>query len=242
MALLMIAVAFYWFSTPYREASMLIEAIKENDAEHVERLLDEGIDPNQTDIMPSILWSIVETSAQRPLAVACAEGDYEIVNSLIDHGATAEITQYTGWSPLRETLFRFHPNDVEIVALLIENGADIDAEEADMLPVFAAADMRPMPADSADYSTGYDEKTAKSITHIVGQLLGDNSVNIQTRYGQTLLMYAAQRGNLYLAEDLIDKGCDIYLQDAQGNTAYDYAVQAEKNEMIVLLQRVQGEG
>ncbi len=166
---------------------------------------------------------------------------------LIEYGATAEDDGKSGWSPLQETLFYYQTDDVEIVKLLLENGADPDfAEEYYNLPVFNAAEMRPKVFDKNKtngtvFSTGYDVETAKKITEIVIILLDDKSINIKTSSGRTLLMYAAESGNIYLVDYLIANGSDVSIKDNRGKTAYDYAKQENNAEILALLKHT-GDG
>lgn len=219
----------------------LLDAIEEENVVQVSSILDSGTDPNRTNIPPSKLWRFFETSAQMPLAQACKTGNLEIVGSLIDHGATAAYTEYTGWSALQETLFYYQPDDVQIVKLLLENGADPQLSQGgDIAPVFRAAQMRPAVydknrANGTVFATGYDEASAKGITEIVVLLLGNTSVDVKTSSGQTLLMYAAKAGNLDLTKYLLSEGCDKNCRDASGKTALDYAIEQGEDEIVALL-------
>ena len=233
--IIILGLILYVVDTPYRNAQNLIDAIQDQDVERVTALLEAGVDPNQTNAKPSKWWRLVEFSPVRPLTSACETGNLKIIKLLIDYGATAEYREYADWSPLRMTLFHCHPDDVEIVELLLEHGADPSVRESDYTAVFAAADMYPIPAGSNNSMTDYDTETAQAITKIVKMLLKDGAVNDQTEYGKTLLMYAARRGNLYLAEYLIAQGGDISITDSQGKTALDYAVDAQKQDMVELL-------
>ena len=160
----------------------------------------------------------------------------EIVNLLIAYGATAEEKEHTGWSPLKMTLFHTNKDDLEIVKLLLANGANAQTVEPDNLIVFDAANMYPMLLGSEDYTTGYDADTAKDITLIVELLLSDHDLNVRTKSGDTLLMCAATRGNLCLAEYLIARGCDVTLVNDSGKTAYDLAVENGHIEIAELLR------
>lgn len=217
----------------------LIRAIESNDTTTVKALLDSGVDPNRTTVRPSKLLTLLETEAKRPLTIACDQGNLQIVQLLLDNGATAEQIDGTGWSPLRTTLFYYNPNDPEIVKLLLEHGASLNEKE-DVLPVFAAADMTPQIFDSQKtngtvFFDGYDQKTAEGITEIVFILLGDNSINITNSSGQTLLMIAIQRENIHLIKSLLNLQCDIGIKDLNGKTALDYARETNNSEIIALL-------
>lgn len=223
----------------YYDAQKLIDAIEAEDVQQVEFLLESGVDPNQTDIPPSNYWSFFEFSARRPMAHACRTGNLEIVRLLIKHGATAEYIEYTGWSPLRETLFYYHPDDVEIVNILLENGSKIDDKHDEEDIALVAARMTPKVFDKemqngTVFAGGYDEATAKGITEIVVTLLGDRPLNDITYAGKTLLITAVQQENVYLANYLISAGADVSLKDNAGKTAYDYALESQNNDLISL--------
>lgn len=210
---------------------LLISAIRKDDVERVERILERGTDPNLPEFPPSKFWSLFEMVPARPLSVACETGNYEVVKLLIDHGATTEVVEGTDWSPLMETLFDYNRDDVEIVKLLLENGADPSYQESNNKYITEAADMFPRLSVGGDY----DEQAAKDITEIVIMFLDrGESINTSNSAGQTLLMLAAKRENFPLAEYLISQGCDLDAVDVNGKTVVDYAVESENQELISL--------
>ena len=219
----------------------LVDAIEQEDIEEVRRLLEKGADPNEPDgIRIPFLASLVESSPDRPLSVACETGNLEVVKLLISYGATVEYQKGLGWSPLAATLLHYQPDDVEMVKLLLENGADISQRETGRLPVYQASLMSPKvfekyTATGAVYSGGYDEETAKGITEIVKLLMGDFDINDQDENPTTLLMNAALKGNRELVEYLLSIGADPTLIDAHNKTAYDYAVKYGHTEIAEML-------
>lgn len=239
---LVLAVIFYPMIKQYGDTTDLLDAISSEDRDEVERLLQEGVDPNKTDIPPSNYWSFWEISARRPLAIACGTGNLEIVQLLIEYGATAEYIDHTGWSPLRKTVFYYDPDDEQIIRLLLANGADPDVEEVEEHTVFTAAEMYPMLRGSEDFLTGYDEEIGGDITEIVQMLMVNQDIDLQSPLGNTVLMCAAIRGNVALAEYCIAQGCDVYLKNSQGKTAYDLAVEYGKRDVASLLEEVMRHG
>jgi len=241
--IIILLVACIWIisvNSDWYKTEKLIKAIKSEDVVEVEKLLKSGINPQKTDVSPSWFWTLLEVTPTRPLAVACNIGNLEIVKLLIDYGATAEPIDGTGFSPLREVLFYYHPNDVEIVNILLENGANINEPE-DMELVYIAAKMTPKVYDKHKtngtvFASGYDENTAKGITNIVVTLLNERSINIVNEYGESLLILGVKRGNEYLVKYLLDNGADDSLVDYTGKSALDYAIQANNIEVIEILQ------
>lgn len=228
-----------WSYIRWKQVDTLIQAIEMEDTQKVKKLLGKSLDPNRTDLPPRKIWSLWEISPRHPLAEACRTGNLEIVQLLITYGATAE-TAGGAFSPLTETIFYYQPNDLEIVKILLENGVDLkDTQDADA--VFLAAQMVPKVYDDqmengTVFVGGYDEATAKGITEIVRILLADRSINCTTQSGKTLLMFAVQKENVYLADYLIAAGADITVSDINGKTAYDYAVDSKNNDLISLFE------
>lgn len=240
------------FNMPYRNAERLVKAIKQENFEKIEKLLDSGVDPNVTttsDITEFVL-NIVESTGERPLSIACDIGSLEIVQMLIDYGATAEPYDKCGWSPLNQTLFHYQSDDKKIVELLIKNGADINEDSPFGLPIFNAAEMTPRQYDrkgnkGACYIGNYDEEVAKGITDIVEMLLeyGGYNINLKSSYnGSTLLISATKSGNLYLVEYLLANGCDVSAKDDFNKSAFDYAQSNQDFEMMKLLEETFNQG
>ena len=224
----------------YHRARKLFQAIEREDVDEVRGLLEEGIDPNRTDLSPNKWWVFLETSPNRPLSIACETGNLEIVELLIEYGATAEPIEGTGWSPIRNTLFYFQPDDVEIVKLLFENGASAEDQDGENM-VYVAAQMEPRVYDETKangtvFVGGYDEITAKGIAEIIDILvLNGGNVDFVDGAGKTVLMVSIERENLYLTEYLINIGCDTSVADKDGKTALDYALETNNEDLISIL-------
>ena len=232
---------------PHIKAYFLVKAIKSEEYEKIEKLLDSGIDPNiiTTSVVTEAMLNAVESGGERPLAVACSVGNFKIVKLLIEYGATAEPFDTDGWSPLNETLFFYQPDDMAIVELLLKNGADINELDAyDTLPIFYAAEMLPKKYygeknGRVQFDEDYNEEVAQGITDIVIFLLeyGNYDINIKSAYNDsTLLIAEAKSGNKCLVEYLLSKGCDASVKDNANKTALDYASKYNHLEIIELLK------
>ncbi len=226
------------------DSELLISAIEKGDIETARVLLEIGVDPNQTNVDPHWIWNLAEHSPKRPLSVACETGNLEMVQLLIDYGATAADQGKTSWSPLREALWYYQPDDIEIVRLLLENGADPCWEESGSLPMFWAASMQPKVYDESKangtvFSSGYDQETAENITEIVKMLMVEDRKN-ERGYGiKTLLIISVVNENVPLTEYLLSIDCDTTIEDSFGKTAYDYAVESGNEEIIRLLEEAE---
>lgn len=218
----------------WHNSSRLLAAIERENQPEVAVLLEQGADPNRCDVTPGWFWTLLEVTPRQPLSVACFSGNLDIVKTLLEYGASANAIKGTGISPLQETLLYYKSDDVEIIELLLENGALIEDDD-----VFAAAKMVPQAFDptmenGSVFAGVYDEDTAIGITTIVFRLLGERSVNSSDKLGKTLLIYGVQSGNTNLVRALLQTGADVSAVDLQGKTALDYVVE-QNNEAIFKL-------
>lgn len=238
--ILVLTCIIFAFDTPYRNARKLIDAIENNDVTAAEKILENGQDPDIPSIRPLKILSFWGISPELSLAVACRKGNYEMVNLLITHGASANGVRGAGRTPMSETLFYFQEDDVEIIKLLLENGADTESQN-DLLPVCYAAKMTPKEYDptmenGTVFKGDYNEAIAQDITEIVLLLLEDRDPNIASGGGTTLLMHAASVGNIYLVNHLLSMGADKTLTNRLGETAHDIAIKNGHQEVAFLLE------
>ena len=240
------------FSKKNRDSQKLIIAIiDEKNIDEVRRLLEQGVDPNVPDIPESKFYDFLEhlewTPRAYPLSEACKYNvGYEMVKLLIDYGTTADFSDKNVTSPLYCAVSNdyCYPDTLRVVELLVENGADVNRKEHGVYPVETAARMQPKKYNpgiksNSDFEDGYDEETAKEITEVVKLLLermGDYDINSGS-YTFTLLMRAATRGNIDLAEYLLSIGADTTIETSEGHkTAYDLAIDNGHVELAELLK------
>lgn len=219
----------------------LLQAIEEEDTLKAEQLLNEGVDPDMLQVPPSKFWSFLEYSQDRPLSIACKTGNLKMVEILISHGANVESSVESGFTPLQATLLYFQPEDPEIVALLLENGARTEYSQNEKT-VISAARMKPCVYDKTKangtvFSTGYDETTAMGITKIVDMLLIGKDIDSET--GTLLLTASIQQENLFLTNYLLEKGCDPFAPNSLGKTPLDYAEETKNAELIRILNNTE---
>lgn len=224
-------VAVILFFVAFSPTNRLIHAIQKGDINAVTRVLELGVDPNRTDIKPGFWGRFTENSPTRPICVACAKGNTEIVELLLAYGADPGSQENTGFSPLRTLLASNAPNKEEIAALLIQFGADpMEKDKEGMDFLFACADARVF------VSGQYSPELAKAATNLLLCYIGDSPVDRKGPYGRTYLMYACQAGNLHMVSALLENGADPTVTDRFHQTIYDYASRASNsNEIITLL-------
>jgi ankyrin repeat protein len=113
-------------------------------------------------------------------------------------------------------------NNVEIVTLLLENGAD-----PSLLSTFNSGTAPLHFAVAGD-----------SVEAIQAMLDGGADVDIQTDMGLTPLMDGIRGSSPRLIEIvtiLLDGGADLNVQDNSGNTALHHAVRSRRADVITLL-------
>lgn len=62
-----------------------------------------------------------------PLMVACMCGKLDVVQLLLDNGASLKANEVCNWTPLHFACLFKHPQQLELITLLLKYGADIDA-------------------------------------------------------------------------------------------------------------------
>lgn len=224
---------------PYYESNQMINAIRNDDIEKLENMLQSGYNPNVPDSFYKGIWRYIntfcETSPSLPLSVACSYGNLQMVQLLLDYGADPALTEQDGldWSAMSSAILASEDEDcVEIVKLLIANGADPKSDSDGYLPVFLA---------SLEYIVSGEPESPERTAHaerivaLVALLIGDMDVNKMD--GHTLLMCAALRGNQALVEYLLSTGADPYIQTSDGRTAYDFALMSGHHEVAEVLSQ-----
>lgn len=127
--------------SPYYKSSKLIEAINNKNYTEVEAILSTGVNPNIPEFRITVINAFFEVAPRLPLSVACDNDDIEAVKMLIRYGATAEPMEGTDWSPLRKAIFSPGSNSLEIIIILLDNGADPYYVEGNSNAFFAAAEV-----------------------------------------------------------------------------------------------------
>ena len=245
LAIIIICIISYILFSPYHWSQQMIKAIEKDDIERVEQLLQKDFDVNTPNSKPNrIIDAFLESSPVIPLAMACEQGNYDMVKLLIDHGATASYIKGTGWSPLYEALWKYQPDDERVIPLLLDNGAAMCFKQCsdEQHILMAASDATPevlqiLERYGADiYDT--DESGSNAVmqaalyhNNAVLEYVLDNKsfdVNAADINGQTALMmsvYFENEADITTIELLLAHGVDKAIKDNDGKTAYDYALE-----------------
>ncbi|MDE7253853.1 MAG: ankyrin repeat domain-containing protein [Acetatifactor sp.] len=252
-----------FLNSDYYYAKSLVYAIEREDIASIEHIL--GKRPNCASTYPQILPErIFNTICENrgttyPLIVACGMDNVEIVKMLVEAGA--DVNCNDGRTPLSLTYCAKKEHWYQISLYLIENGVSLDyvteysggtpsvlrdivhsgpesmdVDEADILAAFHYA------IDQCDHNQiDWYQTLQRSILfnrfEVVQFLLRENYCNINDTdsLGWSALMQAANYSSPEMVQLLLDSGADKTLMDSQGKTAYDYAVEKDNDEIIILL-------
>jgi len=147
------------------------------------------------------------TEAKNPLINAIINNDIETVKSFIkSKNININILNYA----IKE-------NNIEIVLLLLENGADVNAKN-----------------NNGETCLYY--ATKENNIEIV-QLLLENGADINAinNYGKTPLIYSIWSNNKDIVELLIQKGADVNAKNNYGDTPLYYAIKENNKDIVELL-------
>ncbi|MBQ9990295.1 MAG: ankyrin repeat domain-containing protein [Lachnospiraceae bacterium] len=212
-----------------------------------------------------IVARYADFSNKAPLHTACWKGEYDMVKLLIEYGANVNfVDPYTGMTALIWAGYATGNEDGRIAKLLIEQRADINAVDHEgNTPLLQAMHFYYSPDDEMDEQTRAKiEVTIYLIEHcdllevkdhnhanllecaasrnnvaIVEYLIENHyfEINDFSENGMTILHFAAKENRASVCRYLLEHGADKNIPDANGKTAYDYALENNHEEILTLL-------
>jgi ankyrin repeat protein len=147
------------------------------------------------------------------------EGDVLSAEVVFDAGGEIDHPDDAGRRPLHEAAFFGH---IDMVRFLVCNGAVVDA-----------------PVHPFGYTALYFA-VLRGNADVARYLIARGArLNIADRLtGHGLLHLAAQNGDMRMAGILIAAGADVFMEDAKGMTARDYAARAREKTLEGVLLKV----
>ena len=191
-------------STAEKPPLSIVEAIKRNDTSAVLSFLAQGVNPNH----------FIDSHA--PLHTTALLGKHEIVQVLVDNGATIDIKTTTNeqYTPLH---LAAHSGNFATVKVLVNLGASVDSRSKNgRTPLRLAA------------AEGY----ANIAEFLVSK---DADPNAQDSVAATPLHVAAGLSRKSVVDVLVKVGADITIPDNQGNTPVHEAIKTGDTDLLQLV-------
>lgn len=184
--------------------SRLIKAMHENNPTKMQCLIEAGANIDETNVHGvSIFMRIVSAD------------HINIVRMLIEKNK--KLLNITDSFKITALMYAFQRINIEMIQLLIEMGADLEADSPGGYTVLISA-------------------AAYGYTSIVKLLLKKGAnIDAQTDEGKTALMCSAERGYTGIMELLLNRGANIDVPNEDNLTVRDYIIAHGKLEMLKLL-------
>ena len=130
--------------------------------------------------------------------LAAGQGNVEVVQTLLSHGADVNKSDMFGWTAL---FVAAEQGNVEVVQALLSHGAEVNKSDKDgWTALFLAAEQGNVEVVRALLSHGAD-------------------VSKEDRHGKTALFTAARQDNILVLQALLSHGADVNRSDKSGKTS-----------------------
>jgi hypothetical protein len=165
-----------------------------------------------------------------PLLLAISLGNSDYVQSLLEKGADVEITSLNQQTALYESVSHF-VDPMKMARSALQPGRGLD------MPAFLRKTSSPFRDEQAHSMSHYSPEESEILPGLakhcikgdspamrnVVKLLLDGGANVNALAGSlklTPFLYAAEIGNSWLLQTLVDHGADVRSRDDQGGTAF----------------------
>jgi len=123
-------------------------------------------------------------------------------------------------------------DSIRIINRLIDAGCDL--EIIDNSSEFVLQTLATLNRKKVKINSKYINIIDPNIMNILDKILNKVNINQQDKLGNTALMYAILRNNIYMIKRLITLGCNINLQNINGMTPLMYAINKYSCEMDII--------
>lgn len=187
----------------------LFDAARNGEAEHILRLLENGVDANSQSADGGI----------SALLLASENDDQATVANLLIYGADANFSSTKGgFSPLIRASIRGH---VSVVKILLKAGASINYQSSVGGTALMWATLR----------------KRHGVMRVL--LAADAAVDARGVRGESALFFAVDNDDKVAAALLLGKDADPYLPDMLGKTPADHATDSGRLEILQLIKQQQ---
>lgn len=256
-----------FFNSNYYYSKKLITAIEAEDLTAVKNILEKKPECINTypSITPKWWHSVMGWRINYPLNEACGTDNMELVEMLIEYGA--DVNCNDGRTPLSITYGLKGEHWYRMSLLLIESGANLNYSteySAGMVCVLEnIVNVRPEGALSGyipeseeevkaafyyaiencdhsqvDWMSVLQESVSCDRLEIVRFLLDNDYCDVNdTSHGMTALMFAARDSTPEMVALLLGYGAEKDYVSSDGETAYDYAVKFNNEDIVSLLTK-----
>lgn len=265
--LILIGVAVgLFFNSNYYYSKKLVSAIWEENITQIQEIIKKK--PSCINAYPSITskwWhGVMDWRICYPLNDACATGNIEIVELLIENGA--DVNCNDGLTPLSIVYQNKADNWYAMSKLLIESGTSLDyitdysggksSVLQDIVKVRSGAALPGYVPESNEEVIKAFNYALENVNHnnvnwmhvlqhsvtndrieIVKLLLDQKYCDVNdTSIERTALMFAAMDSTPEMVQLLLDYGADKSIKTPEGETAYDFAVKFDNKEIMAMLE------
>lgn len=253
------------FIISVNQAKNIVRLIDEKSYADLESACESALFIDKIPVYSQVMNALAELNVWTPLQEACLSNDIEAVTILLENGADPNkipIFQSPWYAPIQIAASN---GNVDMMAVLIEHGADVEAFGHNALVVLTKKARWYMTDHAISlevYKAGYEllEKHGMDASHssfeespllceaallsdieVTNYLVSEKglSATVCDPDGRTLLHLACLSGftdpTAAYIQLLLDYGIDPTAKDSYGKTAYDYAVEKGRTEILDLL-------
>lgn len=216
------------------QAQSLSDAIKKKDVATVEKLLQSGVDPENTRAPISNLNLAVES------------GDIRTVKLLLKYKANINISDYPGRSALT---YAVEKGKIDIALYLLKSGIKVDRSKQDYPLILNCVQKGYTKIVKAllDKKISIETTGINGFTPLISAsyngkldivkilLQRGASVNVKSKSNSTALIIAVMQGHEPVVRILLEAKADVNIEDSTGSSALDHALLRKKTGMIKLL-------
>lgn len=230
----------------------MISAIESGDYSKFENILNEK-NIYMIDVPAGTSWYFIlfppMGSIKTPLQAASAKGDYRMVKSLLDKGASANFSAIGEEPPINAVINSESGDKLSIIKLLVDHGADPEKKDSygvcPILNVVYSSCYRAVDAKHNIYEC--DEQKMDEIIKIYCYLLKcvKEKEPVDPNTGETALLISARMGNHKMLDYLINnQNMDINATDIDGRSALflDPDKDSEDDPMITIAKLLLNSG